>query len=101
MSKVRLSAAARQEFVKEVAYYEAIRRGLGSRFRRAATAAFRRLAEFPLHGKPGIGGTRRMLIEGFPFAVVYLSGQTETVVHAVAHLSREPAYWASRLNTNP
>ena len=101
MNKVRLSAAARQEFVKEVAYYEAIRAGLGSRFRRAATAAFRRLAEFPFHGKPGIGGTRRMLVEGFPFAVIYLPGETETVVHAVAHLSREPAYWEARLNTSP
>ena len=30
-------------------------------------------------------------IYGFPFAVVYLSGETETVVHAVAPLSRDPS----------
>ena len=44
MKKVRLSAAARQEFFKEVAYYETTRMGLGGRFRRAVTAVFRRLA---------------------------------------------------------
>ena len=84
----------------EVAYYEGIQKGLGTRFRIAATAAFQRSSEFPLHGKPGVAKTRRILVEGFPFAVIYVPGDMETVVHAVAHLSREPEYWLGRLPSN-
>jgi plasmid stabilization system protein ParE len=94
---VRLTAAARQEFLKAVSYYEGIRQGLGSRFHKSATAAFKKSSEFPLHGKPGVASTRRILVEGFPLAVVYTEESTEIVVHAVAHLSRKPGYWIGRL----
>lgn len=50
-----------------------------------------------MHGKPGVAATRRILVEGFPFAVIYIPIDTEIVVHAVAHLSREPTYWIERL----
>jgi toxin ParE1/3/4 len=95
--KILLSAAARSEFLQEVVYYEDIQRGLGSRFRKATTAAFLKSAEFPLHGKPGIADTRRVLVDGFPFAVVYTVEEASIVVHAVAHLSRKPRYWIDRL----
>jgi plasmid stabilization system protein ParE len=94
---IRLTAAARSEFLKEVSYYEAIQKGLGSRFRKAVTVAFQKSAEFPLHGKPGVADTRRILVDGFPFAVVYIVEDTGILVHAVAHLSRKPRYWLERL----
>lgn len=62
MKKVRLVADARREFFKEVAYYEQERKGLGSRFRKSAQAAFVRAGEHPTTGKPGIDGTRRILV---------------------------------------
>jgi toxin ParE1/3/4 len=70
---------------------------LGRRFRRAAEAAFLRAGEQPYSGKPGIAETRRILVKGFPFSVVYLVSETEVMVYAVAHLSREPHYWIGRL----
>ena len=97
MKRVRLIADARREFYKEIAYYEKERKGLGQRFRRAAEAAFFRASENPLHGKPGIGGTRRLLVEGFPFSVIYLDLEREVMVFAVAHLSRSPNYWGERM----
>ena len=100
VTAIRLTAAARSEFLKEVSYYEGIQKGLGKRFRKAATAAFQRSSEFPLHGKPGVADTRRILLEGFPFAVIYIPGDTDIVVHAVARLSREPEYWLGRLPSN-
>ena len=100
MRSIRLSAAARSEFVKEVSYYENIQKGLGRRFREAVTTAFRKAAEFPLHGKPGVADTRRLLVAGFPFAIVYIPAETEIVVHAVAHVSREPMDWAARLDSS-
>lgn len=97
VTTIRLTAAARSEFLKEVSYYEGIQKGLGTRFRKATTTAFHRLAEFSMHGKPGVANTRRILVEGFPFAVIYIPGDMEIVVHAVAHLSRQPEYWLGRL----
>jgi plasmid stabilization system protein ParE len=98
VTKVRLIADARREFLREVAYYEDIRKGLGRRFRVAATAAFRKAAESPSSGKPGVAATRRILVKGFPFAVVYIPSETEVTVYAVGHLSRKPEYWLDRLN---
>ena len=100
MKKVRLLADARREFNKEIVYYEKEREGLGKRFRRAAEAAFLKAGEAPEHGKPGVGGTRRMLIKGFPFSVVYLESENEVMVYAVAHFSRSPDYWTRRLRND-
>ena len=100
MKKVRLLADARREFLREITYYEAERQGLGKRFRRAAEATFIKAGTSPEHGKPGVGGTRRMLVKGFPFAVVYLESAHEVMIYAVAHLSRNPDYWAARLRTD-
>lgn len=99
MKKVRLLADARREFFKEIRYYEEERPGLGKRFRRAAEATFLNAGASPEHGKPGVGGTRRMLIKGFPFAVVYLESAHEVMIYAVAHLARNPDYWTVRLRT--
>jgi toxin ParE2 len=100
VTAIRLTAAARSEFLKEVSYYEGIQKGLGTRFRKAVTTAFQRSLEFALHGKPGVANTRRIFVEGFPFAVVFIADDTEIVVHAVAHLSRKPEYWLGRLPSN-
>ena len=100
MTQIRLVADARQEFLHEIAYYENIRKGLGRKFRLAATVAFKRLAALPYSGKPGVAETRRVLLKGFPFAVVYIPFQTEVVVYAVAHLSRDPGYWLGRLKND-
>ncbi len=77
MKKVRILADARREFYKEIAYYEKERQGLGKRFRRAAEATFLNAGANPEHGKPGVGGTRRLLVKGFPFSVVYLESAYE------------------------
>ncbi len=41
-------------------------------------------------------GIRRKLLDRFPFGLPYLQLDDQIVVLAVAHLSREPAYWLSR-----
>ena len=86
--------------LKEVAYYENIRKGLGRRFRTAATGAFEKAGELPLSGKPGVAETRRNLVKGFPFAVIYIPFEHEVVIYTVSHLSRKPAYWLGRLQSD-
>jgi len=44
-----------------------------------------------------VNGTRRALLEGFPYAVVYCEDSDDEIeIVAVAHLRRRPKYWANR-----
>ena len=93
----RFTKLARNEFLAQVAYYEELEPGLGSRFRIEVEAAVQRAAAAPLHGKPSAGGTRRRLVKSFPFSVVYTKTENVILVHAVADSRRLPEYWLSRL----
>jgi toxin ParE1/3/4 len=46
----------------------------------------------------GPSGTRRFLLRGFPYFLIYreLDGQTIEIL-AVAHTSRKPGYWTARV----
>ena len=41
-------------------------------------------------------GTRKFVLERFPFNIFYRTGETEIVIVAVAHQKRRPGYWSSR-----
>jgi len=44
-----------------------------------------------------VNGTRRALLEGFPYAVVYREVSNDEIeIVAIAHLRRRPKYWAGR-----
>jgi plasmid stabilization system protein ParE len=47
---------------------------------------------YPVH----IHGTRRILLEHFPYAVVYQFDENRIVIVAVAHGKRRPGYWVER-----
>jgi plasmid stabilization system protein ParE len=95
--RVRFVAAARREYLAEVVYYNKERAGLGARFTAAVEEATARAVAFPLTGSPASKNTRRVFIQGFPFALVYRSTIDGIVVFAVAHHSRRPGYWQSRV----
>jgi len=44
-----------------------------------------------------VHGTRRFLLQRFPFSVVYREFPSKIQVVAVAHGHRRPGYWKSRL----
>jgi plasmid stabilization system protein ParE len=94
--RVRLVAEARREFLAEVTYYEKSRPGLGGQFRKAVEKASSLAAAFPLAGSPCAAETRRIIVKGFPFSVVYRPIGTEIVVFALAHFRRDPEYWLGR-----
>ena len=41
-------------------------------------------------------GTRKFILQRFPFNIFYRTGETELVIVAVAHQKRRPGYWSSR-----
>lgn len=96
MTNARFHGEARLEFLDGVAYYESIQAGLGERFRQSVESAVELAASLPFAGSPHKHGTRRVFPKKFPFSVVYLVGDSEIVIFAVAHFKRRPGYWKSR-----
>ena len=97
MKRVRFGAAARREFLAEVVYYNKEEPGLGARFAAAVEDATARALAFPLAGAPASRNTRRVFLKDFPFAVVYRPDAEGITIFALAHHSRRPGYWQSRV----
>jgi toxin ParE1/3/4 len=97
LTQARFTKHARSELLAQTAYYETIEKDLGARFRSEVESAAQRAAAFLLHGKPSAGGTRRRLVTGFPFSVVYTQEDFGVLIHAVADSRRLPEYWLGRL----
>lgn len=96
MAEVPFLPAARQEFLAAADRYEAGSPGLGEEFIGEVERAVARIAAFPDHSSPYFGATRGVVLDRFPFDVVYRSDQGLLVV-AVAHQRRKPFYWRARL----
>jgi plasmid stabilization system protein ParE len=88
---------ARDEFVAAAEYYDAAVPELGSRF----LLAVRRTADIalahPEAGSPRGASTRRVLVSGFPYDLVYRVRGDLLEILALAHQHRRPGYWRERL----
>jgi plasmid stabilization system protein ParE len=98
VKRARFVAPARRELLEEVAYYNNIELGLGSRFLTAIEDATARALAYPLTGTPASENTRRMFLKDFPFALVYRPDDNGIVVFALAHHARRPKYWRVRID---
>ena len=93
--RVRVAGPASEELAEAVRWYEEQRDGLGVAFLEAVQTVISRIKRHPRIGE-SVGDqrhTRRVLVTGFPYQIVYVVGPTEAVVVAVAHLKRRPGYW--------
>ncbi|MGD9728810.1 MAG: type II toxin-antitoxin system RelE/ParE family toxin [Nitrospiraceae bacterium] len=97
MTRARFTAPARREFLNEVAFYNGKEPGLGARFAGAVEDAAARAMAYPLSGSRASANTRRVFVKDFPFAIVYRPDDQGIVIFAVAHHSRRPDYWRSRV----
>jgi hypothetical protein len=93
---VRFHDAARVELLKEIQYYTAISPKLGEGLAVAVEQATQLASQFPEMGAPYKYGTRRVFPKKFPFSIVYLTGESEVYILAVAPFRRRPAYWRER-----
>jgi toxin ParE1/3/4 len=49
--------------------------------------------QFPLY----LRGTRRLILQNFPYSIVFRELQSAVDIIAVAHAKRRPGYWKNRL----
>ena len=95
---LRSSELASEELLEAVRWYESQRAGLGADFYEAVLAT---LSLLESHDEAGVvvGGdprTRRLLVDRFPYQVVYRLREADIVIVAFAHLKRRPGYWKRR-----
>lgn len=98
---VRISAPAAGELEAAIVWYDEQRPGLGIELFDAVVATLQRIEDNPAVGPaaPSSGLARRLLVDGFPYQLVYQVKPAEIMILAVAHLKRRPGYWRDRLGT--
>ncbi|MBA3457599.1 MAG: type II toxin-antitoxin system RelE/ParE family toxin [Deltaproteobacteria bacterium] len=97
---IRVDAEAEEEIAHAIDRYE--REGLGAEFWDELKTAMRTLEApgpecGPVIGLPPELGVRRKLLVRFPYAIVFVEGDTFVRVISVMHGHRRPAYWNRRL----
>jgi plasmid stabilization system protein ParE len=95
--EVRYLTPAREEFLAALDFYEREAPGLGADFDAELSELEQRIQSHPHSGAPYRHGTRRAILQSFPFAVIYDISQNEIVIVALAHQRRHPDYWADRM----
>ena len=60
-------------------------------------AALEAISRAPLRWPAYMYGTRRFVMQRFPFSVVYLNDPELVTVVALAHSKRRPGYWRGRV----
>lgn len=88
---------AEEELYEAIEYYNACQDGLGIEFAREVFEAIQIIMQFPKAWGQLSKGTRRYVINRFPYGVIYEETPEEITIIAVMQLNREPSYWHDRL----
>ena len=91
---------AMTELFEAVDWYEEQREGLGEELFDAIERAMGRIMLQGPRAFPRVledPRTRRVLVQRFPYAVIYADEATLVRIVAFAHLKRRPAYWSNRV----
>lgn len=94
--EVRLRQEAEEDLADAAGWYEEQRQGLGHEFLDEILTMLSRIADTPLIYPSVHRNTRRAIIHRFPFGIYYRVEDTNIVVVAVMHGSRNPRHWKNR-----
>ena len=85
------------EYDEAACYYKQQHAGLELRFIEAVEEAIRSITADPRRWRLVDEDVRRCLTHVFPFGILYTIESDYVLIVAVAHCSREPGYWKSRV----
>ena len=91
--RVFVDPAAERELIAAADYYDLQSPGLGDRFLDVVYGELEGLLEFPESSPVLLGQTRKLVLERFPYSVMYSTDGEVIAVSAIAHQSRRPGYW--------
>ena len=95
--KVRLVSPANKELDEAVRYYDHQLPGLGFRFYQEVSAAIDRIRFMPEAWTKIGERTRRCILKGFPYALLYIVDSSEILITALANLHRDPEHYKDRI----
>ena len=93
---VRLREEADRDLATAAGWYEQKRDGLGHEFLDDALFTFQKIEEQPLAYPLVHRNARRALMTRFPFGIYFRVEQSDIVILAVIHASRNPHRWQGR-----
>ena len=89
---------AELELIEAAVHYELQVPGLGERFESEVRRATDLLLEHPEIGRPADPDLRQFILHRFPFTLYYSVTSDVLRIEVVAHQSRLPGYWRSRID---
>ena len=94
--RIRFHPAAAAEVERAQAWYEERSVLAAAGLLQQLTRAIQRICVAPERYPTAEHGTRRIVLEQFPFTAFYVVRRDEAFIVAVAHHKRRPGYWAAR-----
>jgi hypothetical protein len=95
--KARFVSPANIELNETLKYYDHQLPGLGFRFFQEVNAAIERIRIMPEAWTKIGKRTRRCMLKGFPYAILYVIERDEIIITALAHLHRKPDHYKDRI----
>ncbi|HKR26044.1 MAG TPA: type II toxin-antitoxin system RelE/ParE family toxin [Acidobacteriaceae bacterium] len=95
--ELEIHPEALREITSAIAWYQARSESAASRFVDEIDSAINLIVQSPARWPSGKHGTRRFILQRFPFALVYRVIGAQVQVLAAAHAHRRPGYWHDRL----
>ena len=93
----RFHPEASQDLREAVGWYRSRSPSIAVEFRIAASIVIRQIVQSPNRWPKYLHGTRRFVLQRFPFSIIYLDDPGEVIIVARAHNKRKPGYWKQRL----
>ena len=94
--RIVFAPEAKAEFDEGERFYARQLPDLGTQFRVEVRAALGRLRSWPLAAPVERSGIRRLVLNRFPYKLLYSVEADHIYILAVAHLHRAPEYWIER-----
>jgi hypothetical protein len=88
---------AETELDRSITFYEERQAGLGVDFQREVLYGVSQIHNAPTRWPRYKYGTRKYLLNRFPFHIFYIANPDCIWIVAVAHCSRKPDYWKERM----
>jgi plasmid stabilization system protein ParE len=96
-SPFQFHPGAREEFRNAVRGYRSQNHMASAEFRLIVSDEIRLISQAPHRWPKYLHGTRRFVMQRFPFSVIYLEESNLVTIVAVAHGRRRPGYWKDRV----
>jgi plasmid stabilization system protein ParE len=97
MIRLEYHSGARRDIREAIAWYERESPQAALRFLDSLEAAFQNIARNPARFPPFSRRSQRLVLQDFPFSVIYRRSPDAVTIIAVAHAKRRPGYWKKRL----